>query len=161
MTRSRDAGEAGSVRSPEPDAGPEVASDPVQGVVDDLVDGNDEVVHSDADDVDADEDIEDAGIRPPFVARSFGGEFVWAEAPGYVAKILRVRPGEKVVVSTRGRRDMVAMLTGGRAVLEVINGEDVDRVEMMPAGPIRVTTEAEYRLVAMTDVELFTIYTVE
>ncbi|MCA9699483.1 MAG: hypothetical protein KC431_18295, partial [Myxococcales bacterium] len=73
---------------------------------------------------------------------------------------LRVRPGEKVLISTRGRTDMVVMLTGGRAVLEVIEGSeaDADRVEMLPAAPIRISPEREHRLVAMTEVEMFTVY---
>ena len=96
---------------------------------------------------------------PPFEARSFGGEFVWAEAEGYSCKILRVRAGEKVLVSTRGRKDMVVMLTGGRAVLEVLDGDEVDRVEILPAAPVPVHPEREHRLIAMTDVEMFTVYT--
>jgi hypothetical protein len=94
----------------------------------------------------------------PFEPRSFGGEFVWAEASGYTCKILRVRAGEKVLVSTRGRRDMVVMLTGGRAILEVLEGDETDRVEMMPGAPIQVHPEREHRLVAMTEVEMFTVY---
>jgi hypothetical protein len=94
----------------------------------------------------------------PFEPRSFGGEFVWAEASGYTCKILRVRAGEKVLVSTRGRKDMVVMLTGGRAILEVLEGDETDRVEMMPGAPIQVHPEREHRLVAMTEVEMFTVY---
>ena len=105
-----------------------------------------------------DEEIEQDDYDPPFEARSFGGEFVWAKASGYTCKILRVRAGEKVLVSTRGRKDMIVMLTGGRAVLEVLEGEDTDRVEMLPAAPITVHPEREHRLVAMTDVEMFTVY---
>ena len=104
------------------------------------------------------EEVEQDDYDPPFEARSFGGEFVWAKASGYTCKILRVRAGEKVLVSTRGRKDMVVMLTGGRAVLEVLEGEDTDRVEMLPAAPITVHPEREHRLVAMTDVEMFTVY---
>ena len=105
---------------------------------------------------DESEDVDE--VAGPFEARSFGGEFVWAEAPGYSAKILRVRPGEKVVVSTKGRKDMIAMLTGGRAVLEIHADGDVDRVELMPAGPVPILPDRDYRLVAMTEVELFTIF---
>ena len=94
----------------------------------------------------------------PFEPRSFGGEFVWAEASGYTCKILRVRAGEKVLVSTCGRKDMVVMLTGGRAILEVLEGDETDRVEMMPGAPIHVHPEREHRLVAMTEVEMFTVY---
>lgn len=103
-----------------------------------------------------DEQEDDYG--EPFEARSFGGEFVWAEGEGYTCKILRVRAGEKVLVSTRGRKDMVLMLTGGRGVLEVIEGDEVDRVEMMPAAPVSVNSEREHRLIAMTEVEMFTVY---
>jgi mannose-6-phosphate isomerase-like protein (cupin superfamily) len=108
---------------------------------------------------DEDDDFDDYG--EPFEPRSFGGEFVWAEAPGYTCKILRVRPGEKVLVSTRGRKDMVVMLTGGRAILEVLEGDETDRVEIMPGAPVRVHPEREHRLVAMTEVEMFVVYTVE
>ena len=103
-----------------------------------------------------DDDVDEFG--PPFEARSFGGEFVWATAAGYTAKILRVRPGENVVVSTQGRRDMFAMLTGGRGVLEVRTGETTDRVELVPASPVHILPDSSYRLIAMTEVELFTIY---
>jgi len=113
-------------------------------------------------DEDEDEDDEDADefddYGEPFEPRSFGGEFVWAEGEAFTCKILRVRAGEKVLVSTRGRKDMTVMLTGGRAVLEVIEGEDVDRVEMLPAAPIQVHPDREHRLVAMTEVEMFTVY---
>lgn len=95
---------------------------------------------------------------PPFEARSFGGEFVWADSERYTCKILRVRAGEKVRVSTRGRADMVVMLTGGRAVLEILEGDEAERVEMLPATPVRVLPERDHRLIAMTEVEMFTSY---
>ena len=41
-----------------------------------------------------------------------------------------------------------------------IDGDETDRVEMMPAAPVRVHTEREHRLVAMTEVEMFTVYSV-
>lgn len=101
----------------------------------------------------------DDDYAPPFERRSFGGEFVWAQAAGYTAKVLRVRAGEVVAISTKGRRDMVVMLTGGRALLETRSDETVDRVELMPATSVAVAEgEVMYRLVAVTDVELFTIY---
>ncbi len=80
-----------------------------------------------------DDDYDDYG--PPFEGRSFGGEFAWADTPSFTCKILRVKPGENVIVSTRGRKDMHAMLTGGRALLE-IHGEsdgDRDQIELLPA----------------------------
>jgi hypothetical protein len=107
-----------------------------------------------------DQEGEQDDYGEPFDARSFGGEFVWAKAKGYTCKILRVRAGEKVLVSTRGRQDMVVMLTGGRAVLEVLDGDETDRVEMMPAVPVSVHPDREHRLVAMTEVEMFTVYSV-
>jgi hypothetical protein len=106
--------------------------------------------------LEGDDEFDDYG--EPFEPRSFGGEFVWAEGDTFTCKILRVRAGEKVLVSTRGRKDMTVMLTGGRAILEVIEGEDVDRVEMLPAAPIHVHPDREHRLVAMTEVEMFTVY---
>ncbi len=104
-------------------------------------------------------DPRDEDYGPPFEGRSFGGEFVWAQAPGFTAKVLRVRAGQTVAISTKGRRDMVVMLTGGRALLETRNESNVDRVELLPATPVPILEgEQAYRLVAVTDVELFTIY---
>jgi hypothetical protein len=113
---------------------------------------------AESDEDEADNIDEDSDFGPPFESRSFGGEFVWADADAYTCKILRVRAGEKVLVSTRGRRDMVVMLTGGRAVLEVVEQEGIDRVEMLPAAPIAVHPDREHRLVALTEVEIFTVY---
>jgi hypothetical protein len=108
---------------------------------------------------DASTDPRDEDYGPPFEARSFGGEFVWAQAPGFTAKVLRVRAGQTVAISTRGRRDMVVMLTGGRALLETRAESNVDRVELLPATPVAILEgDQAYRLVAVTDVELFTIY---
>lgn len=117
---------------------------------------DDELVGADA--ADAPDPTED-DYGPPFEARSFGGEFVWAQAPGYTAKILHVRAGENVAISVKGRKDMFIMLTGGRGVLEVRSDDNIDRVELLPATPITIAEgDMVYRLVAMTDVELFTIY---
>ena len=110
----------------------------------------------DEDDDDEDDDGDDYG--PPFVTRSFGGEFVWAKGAGFTCKILRVRPGENVIVSTQGRTDMFAMLTGGRGVLEVHAGDGTDRVELLPGSPIPIRPGQDYRLVALTEVELYTVY---
>jgi hypothetical protein len=118
---------------------------------------DEEVVDGGTGDASGDSGDEDYG--PPFEARSFGGEFVWAQAPGFTAKVLRVRAGQTVAISTRGRRDMVVMLTGGRALLETRDDNNVDRIELLPATPVAILEgEQAYRLVAVTDVELFTIY---
>jgi hypothetical protein len=95
---------------------------------------------------------------PPFTPKTFGAAFVWAKAPGYTSTVLRVREGGNVIVSTQGRRDMIVMLTGGRAVLEVIIGTDVDHVELMPGAPVSIAADRQYRLIAQTEVELFTVY---
>lgn len=95
---------------------------------------------------------------PPFVSKTFGGAFVWAQAPGYTVTVLRVREGANVPVSTQGRTDMVVMLTGGRGVLEIRDGEDVERVELLPATPAPIDPGRSHRLIAVTEVELFTVY---
>ena len=71
---------------------------------------------------------------------------------------MRVKEGKSVPVATANRKDMFVMLTGGRAVLEVDDGQDVDRVELMPAQPLHIDPAHRYRLVAMTEVEIFTVY---
>ncbi|MEE9382196.1 MAG: hypothetical protein V3V08_02120 [Nannocystaceae bacterium] len=94
-----------------------------------------------------------------FKKRSFGGEFVWADTPGYVAKILRVSEGENVTVSTEDRRDVTILLTGGRAVLEIKRGSETKQLELKPAAPQQIHPGHSYRLLALSEVELFTIFT--
>lgn len=103
---------------------------------------------------------EDDDFGEPFIARSFGGELVWAEGDRYTSKILRVRAGQQVIVSTRNRVDMFAMLTGGRGLLEVrdADGEEIEQLELLPATPVEIADGRSYRLVAITEVELFVAY---
>ena len=80
-------------------------------------------------------------------------------APAVRGVGLQVAAGEQVAISTKGRRDMFVMLTGGRALLETRTDANIDRVELVPASSVPILEgEQVYRLVAMTDVELFTIY---
>lgn len=104
-------------------------------------------------DADADDDF-----GPPFVPKTFGGAFVWARGEAFTCTVLRVKEGKSVPVATQKRRDMHVMLTGGRAVLEVDDGTDVDQVELMPAAPVPIDPGNTYRLVALTEVELFTVF---
>ncbi len=111
------------------------------------------------DDEGADDDAETDDFGPPFTPKTFGGAFVWAKGEGFVTTVLRIKEGKSVPVATQNRRDMHVMLTGGRAVLEVDDGTEVDRVELMPAGPLHIDPAHRYRLIAMTEVEIFTVYT--
>src|SRR5688572_17870255 len=74
------------------------------------------------DDESSDLPDEESDFGPPFSAKTFGASFVWARGDQYVATVLRVKEGENVVVSTANRRDMHVMLTGGRGILEVDDG---------------------------------------
>jgi hypothetical protein len=111
-----------------------------------------------ASDLHSDEAAEESDFGPPFSAKSFGASFVWARGESYTASVLRVKEGENVVVSTANRRDMHVMLTGGRGILEVDDGTELDRVELLPAAPVFIDPGKGYRLVAMTEVELFTVF---
>jgi hypothetical protein len=110
------------------------------------------------DDADLDDEDVDSDFGPPFTAKTFGGAFVWAQGEGFVCTVLRVKESKGVPVSTQNRRDMFVMLTGGRAVLEVATGDDMDRVELLPSSPVRIDAGKTYRLLALTEVELFTVY---
>jgi len=116
-------------------------------------DGADAEVERDDELADPDDDF-----GPPFEAKTFGAALVWARAPGYVCSVLRVHEGGNVVVSTRSRKDMVVMLTGGRAVLE-IRGAELEQIELEPAIPHAVDPTRAHRLIAITEVEIFTVYT--
>lgn len=141
------------------------AHEPAQGSQPDEGAAEDDEAPAKADDLDdldddgeARDEEDDDDYGPPFENRSFGGEFAWADTPSFTCKILRVKPGENVIVSTKGRKDMHAMLTGGRALLEIHGDADSDQIELLPAAPIQIEPGKDYRLVAITEVELFTVY---
>lgn len=98
-------------------------------------------------------------LSSEFSARSFGGDMVWAQGEGFVAKILRVRAGEKVRVTGKSRKDMHIMLSGGRASLESNDASPGEPKELLPGHPVSIARDSEYRLIAMTDAELLSIYT--
>ncbi len=111
-----------------------------------------------SDDESSDLPDEESDFGPPFSAKTFGASFVWAKGDSFVCTVLRVKEGENVVVSTQNRKDMHVMLTGGRGVLEVHDGTELDRVELLPAAPVLIEVDKSYRLLAVTEVELFTVY---
>jgi len=112
----------------------------------------------DLEDEESDEESSDTDFGAPFVPKTFGGAFVWAKGQHFVATVLRVKERKVVPVATQNRTDMFVMLTGGRAVLEIARGDEVDRVELAPADPLKIEPDLVYRLIAMTEVELFTVY---
>lgn len=83
---------------------------------------------------------------------------VWAQGEGFTAKILRVRAGEKVRVTGKGRRDMHVMLSGGRACLASNDAGATEPQELLAGQPVRIGPDSEYRLIAMTDTELLSVY---
>jgi hypothetical protein len=120
----------------------------------------DELIGAPSDDDDAGDTAEaEADFGPPFQRRSFGGEIVWAAGAGFVAKMLRIRAQGNVAISTDGRVDLTIMLTGGRGVLEIRRGAEVDLRELEPAVPFRPDPAHAHRLLALTEVELLTVYT--
>jgi hypothetical protein len=110
------------------------------------------------DDDDFGDDADDSDFGPPFEPKTFGGAFEWASGESFVATVLRVKANENVVVSTKNRKDMYIMLTGGRAVLEIVRDGDIEQQELLPAQSTLITEEGRHRLIALTEVELFTVY---
>jgi hypothetical protein len=119
----------------------------------------DELIGAASEDDDAGDSAEaEADYGPPFERRSFGGELVWATGAGFTAKLLRIRANGNVAISTDGRVDLTIMLTGGRGVLEIRRQHDVELRELEPAVPFRPDPAFGHRLLALTEVELLTVY---
>lgn len=126
--------------------------------LDPVSEGRPEDEDSESEDEEDDVDGEDSDFGPPFIAKTFGGSFVWAKGEAFQATVLRVKEGKSVPVATQNRRDMYVMLTGGRAVMEILESDDIDRQELLPASPVFIDPGKVYRLIAMTEVELFTVF---
>ena len=63
------------------------------------------------------------------------------------------------MLTSSGKSSATASIGSSDALLETRIDNNVDRVELLPATPVAILEgEQAYRLVAVTDVELFTIY---
>ena len=95
-----------------------------------------------------------------WVPKPWGGELIWVEAPGYVAKVLNIDAGKRLSLQYHERKDEAIFVMSGEMVLHI--GASVDTVEKVPL------TQGEYRRVlpgvvhrfeAITDTKLLEVST--
>jgi mannose-6-phosphate isomerase-like protein (cupin superfamily) len=89
------------------------------------------------------------------VEKPWGHEIIWAEAPGYVGKLLHVKQGHALSLQYHKVKDETVYVQSGRLVLEL---ED-DRGEMQtlrlgPGDARRILAGRRHRMTAETDVDV-------
>lgn len=91
-------------------------------------------------------------VTPRRVEKPWGWELVWAEAEGYVGKLLFVRAGESLSLQYHEVKDESWLVQEGRAQLELgeVGGER-EAVEIAPGDAFRFRPHTVHRVTAIED----------
>ena len=101
-------------------------------------------------------------FSPERVEKPWGYELIWAAAPGYVGKILKVEAGHALSLQYHERKDETLHLLRGRVKLSVGTSPDTMREHPFAEGEsFRLLPGTLHRLEAVTDVEILEASTPE
>jgi mannose-6-phosphate isomerase-like protein (cupin superfamily) len=91
-------------------------------------------------------------FEPRRVEKPWGWELIWAQAEGYVGKLLFVRAGESLSLQYHERKDESWLVQEGRAALELGElGSDLTTIEMGPGDAFRFRPGTVHRVTALDD----------
>jgi mannose-6-phosphate isomerase-like protein (cupin superfamily) len=86
------------------------------------------------------------------VEKPWGWELVWAEAEGYVGKLLFVKAGESLSLQYHEVKDESWLVQEGRARLELGEvGGDLETFEIVPGDALRFRPRTVHRVTAVED----------
>ncbi len=90
--------------------------------------------------------------RPRRVEKPWGWELVWAEAEGYVGKLLFVRAGESLSLQYHELKDESWLVQEGRATLELGEvGGELETLEIAVGDAFRFRPRTVHRVTAVED----------
>ena len=97
---------------------------------------------------------------PRKVDKPWGWELVWAEAEGYVGKLLFVRAGESLSLQYHEVKDESWLVQEGRAALELgeVNGE-LETLEIAQGDAFRFRPRTVHRVTALEDTVVIEVST--
>jgi mannose-6-phosphate isomerase-like protein (cupin superfamily) len=91
-------------------------------------------------------------VTPRRVEKPWGWELVWAEAEGYVGKLLFVRAGESLSLQYHEVKDESWLVQEGRARLEIGDvGGELEALEILPGDAFRYRPGTVHRVTALED----------
>jgi quercetin dioxygenase-like cupin family protein len=96
------------------------------------------------------------------VNKPWGHEFIWAETPRYVGKILHIKQGQQLSLQYHQKKDETIMVLSGRLRFEHFEeGQPVAAVELPPHTPFHIYPGLRHRMIALTDSEVVEVSTPE
>ena len=92
---------------------------------------------------------------PRRVEKPWGHELIWAEADGYVGKILQINAGEALSLQYHEVKEETLYLLGGTMKFFAAPlGEDLIEIELVEGDSFHVVPHTVHRMVAVTDVTM-------
>ena len=96
------------------------------------------------------------------VKKPWNHEFIWAETPVYVGKILHIKKGEQLSLQYhRVKDETIMVLTGCMAFEFFEDGQPVQRRELKPREPVHIHPGLRHRMIALTDCDVVEVSTTE
>ena len=93
------------------------------------------------------------------VEKPWGYELIWAEAAGYVGKILHIKAGAKLSRQYHNRKEETFLVQTGEMDLEIGTGADIKTLRMKPLDAYHCLPKTIHRMIAVTDVDVVEVST--
>lgn len=92
---------------------------------------------------------------PRRVDKPWGHELIWAEADGYVGKILHIRAGEALSLQYHEvKEETLYLLSGSMSFYAAPLGQELEEIELTEGDNFHVRPFTVHRMVAVTDVTM-------
>ena len=95
------------------------------------------------------------------VEKPWGYELIWAEAAGYVGKILHIKAGQKLSRQYHNRKEETFLVQTGEMDLEIGTGDELRTIRMKALDTFHCVPKTVHRMVAVTDVDVVEVSTPE
>lgn len=95
------------------------------------------------------------------VEKPWGYEFVWAETPRYVGKMLHIGAGHRLSRQYHERKDETFLVQVGEMDLEIGDGPTVQTIRMRAGDAFHCAPRTVHRMIAISDVDVVEVSTPE
>ncbi len=93
------------------------------------------------------------------VEKPWGYELIWAEAQGYVGKILHINQGQKLSRQYHNKKEETFLIQSGEMDLEIGEGAAIEVLRMKKLDTYHCKPKTIHRMVAVTDVDVVEVST--
>ncbi len=93
------------------------------------------------------------------VEKPWGYELIWAEAKGYVGKILHIDAGQRLSRQYHNRKEETFLVQAGEMDLEIGAAPDIKTLRMRAMDSYHCVPKTVHRMIAVTDVDVVEVST--